>query len=73
MLSVVFTATAVTFAQTIDLMDKEPTYEGGTRKYWIYFFISTVVFFFMLIYVNEWFWAAMPFMLTYLVYALKDV
>ncbi|MEL6667525.1 MAG: hypothetical protein AAFY36_07085 [Bacteroidota bacterium] len=54
-------------------MDKEPTYEGGTRKYWIYFFISTVVFFFMLVYVNEWFWAAMPFMLTYLVYALKDV
>lgn len=51
----------------------EPTYEGGRGKYWIYFLISAVVFILMLIFVDAWFWVSMPFMLTYLVYALGDV
>jgi len=43
------------------------------RRYWLLFLASFVVFVFMLIFVNEWFWVAMPFMLTYLVYGLKMV
>lgn len=39
-------------------------------KYWIYFLIAFVVFMLMLIFMNQWFWVAMPFMLTYLVLAL---
>jgi type IV secretory pathway TrbL component len=38
---------------------------------WVLFLASTVVLVFMLIYVNEWFWLALPFSLTYLVKALK--
>ncbi|MBC6996404.1 hypothetical protein QWY85_03230 [Neolewinella lacunae] len=40
------------------------------RKYWLYFLISFVIFMLMLIFMNQWFWVAMPFMLTYLVLAL---
>ena len=39
-------------------------------KYWLYFLISFVIFMLMLIFMNQWFWVAMPFMLTYLVLAL---
>ncbi|MEL6139981.1 MAG: hypothetical protein AAFU67_00015 [Bacteroidota bacterium] len=45
----------------------------STGRYWLLFLISLVVFFLMLIFVNEWFWVAMPFMLTYLVYAMDVV
>lgn len=38
---------------------------------WVLFLASTVVLVLMLIYVNEWFWLALPFSLTYLVKALK--
>lgn len=38
---------------------------------WVLFLVSTVVLVFMLIYVNEWFWLALPFSLTYLVKALR--
>ncbi len=37
---------------------------------WLLFLVSTVIFFAMIVYVDEWFWVAMPFMLTYLVRAL---
>lgn len=40
------------------------------KKYWLYFFISLVIFTLMLIFMNQWFWVAMPFMLTFLVLAL---
>lgn len=43
------------------------------RRYWLLFLVSFVVFAFMLVFINEWFWVAMPFMLTYLVYSLKMV
>jgi len=39
-------------------------------KYWVFFLISLVIFLFMLIFMNQWFWVSMPFMLTYLVLAL---
>jgi len=37
---------------------------------WILFFVSLVVCILMLIFLNEWFWVALPFVLTYLVKAL---
>ncbi len=37
---------------------------------WILFFISLVICVAMLIWLNEWFWVALPFVLTYLVKAL---
>ena len=46
---------------------------NSSGKDWILFIISTVIMFAMLIWVNEWFWLAMPFSLTYLVKALKMI
>lgn len=43
------------------------------RRFWLLFLVSFVVFTIMIIFVNEWFWVAMPFMLTYLVYSLKMI
>ncbi|THH35541.1 hypothetical protein [Neolewinella litorea] len=40
------------------------------KNYWIYFLISLVIFLLMLIFMNQWFWVSMPFMLTFLVMAL---
>jgi len=37
---------------------------------WIIFLVSTVILIFMLMYMDEWFWVALPFSLTYLVKAL---
>jgi hypothetical protein len=37
---------------------------------WLLFLVFTVIFLLMLVYVDEWFWVPMPFMLTYLVKAL---
>jgi putative copper export protein len=42
----------------------------STGKYWLYFLIAFVIFMFMLIFMNQWFWVSMPFMLTFLVMAL---
>ncbi|MEM6318112.1 MAG: hypothetical protein AAF960_10605 [Bacteroidota bacterium] len=44
-----------------------------TTKYWGLFFVSTVIMIAMLIWLNEWFWLALPFSLTYLVKALGVV
>lgn len=46
---------------------------ANTGKYWMYFFISTVIMVAMLIWMNEWFWLAMPFVFTSLVKALNVV
>ncbi|NJC28396.1 hypothetical protein [Neolewinella antarctica] len=40
------------------------------RKYWLYFFVFFVIFMLMLVFMNQWFWVSMPFMLTFLVMAL---
>ncbi|MEM6964786.1 MAG: hypothetical protein AAF573_08485 [Bacteroidota bacterium] len=50
-------------------MSKEDT--SSTTKDWILFVISTIIMIAMLIWVNEWFWLALPFSLTYLVKALR--
>ena len=42
----------------------------STKTYWLAFLISLVIFFLMLIFLNQWFWVSMPFMLTFLVMAL---
>ena len=42
----------------------------STKRYWMFFLISAVIFFLMLIFLNQWLWVAMPFMLTFLVMAL---
>ena len=50
------------------------TQENTSSKMdWILFIISTIVMFAMLVFMNEWFWLAMPFSLTYLVKALKMI
>lgn len=49
------------------------TSSSDTKKYWLFFLISLVIFLFMLVFVNEWFWVTMPFMLTYLVLAMRVV
>lgn len=45
----------------------------STGKYWVYFIVSTLVMIAMLIWMNEWFWVAMPFSFTSLVKALDVV
>lgn len=45
----------------------------STGKYWILFLVSTLIMIAMLIWMNEWFWLALPFSLTYLVKALNVV
>jgi hypothetical protein len=44
--------------------------QTSTGKYWLYFLIFFIIFILMLIFMNQWFWVAMPFMLTFLVMAL---
>jgi energy-coupling factor transporter transmembrane protein EcfT len=46
------------------------TTKPSRRADWLIFLLSTAVMIFMLIYVNEWFWLAMPFSFTYLAKAL---
>jgi hypothetical protein len=47
------------------------TYSSAdTKKYWLLFFVFFVIFMFMLVFMNQWFWVVMPFMLTFLVMAL---
>ena len=45
----------------------------ATGKYWGLFVISTLIMIAMLIWMNECFWLALPFSLTYLVKALDVV
>jgi hypothetical protein len=47
------------------------TAKNSTVIDWIIFFISTVIMILMLMYMSEWFWVALPFVLTYLVKALR--
>jgi hypothetical protein len=47
--------------------------EESTVKYWILFLITTAILIFMMIFVNEWFWVALPFSLTSLVKALRVI
>ena len=49
------------------------TTNNSTALDWILFLVSTVICVFLLIYANEWFWLALPFVLTYLVRAMKAI
>lgn len=49
------------------------TANSSTLKDWIFFFISLVVIIALLIYASEWFWVALPFVLTYLVKACRAI
>lgn len=40
---------------------------------WLIFLVSLVAMILMLMYMNEWFWVALPFVLTYLAKALKVI
>jgi len=51
-------------------MDSSTT---NRSKYWVLFGISTAVTLALLIFANEWFWAGLPFMLTYLVQAMDKM
>ena len=43
----------------------------STRTYWIIFIVTTVIMILMLIFMNEWFWLALPFSATFLAKALR--
>jgi hypothetical protein len=45
------------------------TKSGGRAIDWIMFLVSTVIMILMLMYADEWFWLALPFVCTYLVKA----
>ncbi len=46
---------------------------SSTRMDWLIFIVSLVIMILMLKYMNEWFWVALPFVLTYLAKALKVI
>jgi hypothetical protein len=45
----------------------------SVTKYWIYFFISSVAIILMLVFVREYFWIALPFVVTSFGKALRLV
>lgn len=47
--------------------------KNSTRTDWIIFFISLAVMIGFFIYADEWFWVALPFVLTYFVRALRMI
>jgi len=51
----------------------QPEKQESTGKYWLLFLVSTAILIFMMIFVNEWFWVALPFSLTSLVKALRVI
>ncbi len=40
---------------------------------WIIFFVSLVAMILLLMYVDEWFWLALPFVLTFFVKAIRVI
>lgn len=40
---------------------------------WILFLVSTVIMILFFMYADEWFWVALPFVLTYFVRALRVI
>ncbi|MBK9017081.1 MAG: hypothetical protein IPM82_25165 [Saprospiraceae bacterium] len=47
------------------------TEKTSTTTSWLLFVVSTVVLLLMLIWVPQWFWAVLPFPLTFLVQAMR--
>lgn len=44
---------------------------ASTKTDWLLFIVSTIAMVAMLIWADEWFWVALPFVLTYFVRALR--
>lgn len=51
----------------------ETTAKKSNTLDWIIFFVSTVICIALLMYASEWFWLALPFVLTYLVKAMRVI
>lgn len=49
------------------------TANESSKKYWIYFGISFVIIVLLLAYASEFFWIALPFVLTFLVKAFNAI
>jgi hypothetical protein len=47
------------------------TTNNSTTKDWIYFFISLAAMIGLFVVADEWFWLALPFVLTYFVKAIR--
>lgn len=63
-----------TFAAHLNMaFMNEETVTQSTRKYWLLFALSTFLTILMLIFVNEWFWVGLPFVLTFFVQALDKM
>jgi hypothetical protein len=61
----------ITFAQAkTENMDAT---KKSTGLDWIIFFVSLVAIVLLLMYADEWFWLALPFVLTYFVKAIRVI
>jgi hypothetical protein len=49
------------------------TTSKSTRLDWIIFFVSLFVMILFFIFADEWFWVALPFVLTYFVRAIRVI
>ena len=49
------------------------TSNSSKRSDWMFFLLSLVVTILLLVFVTEWFWLGLPFLLTYLVRALDSM
>ena len=47
--------------------------EGSTMFWWLIFAVTTIITIYMVIFVDEWFWLALPFSLTSLTKALRVI
>ena len=59
--------------QILRTMETTSTSKSSKGMDWILFLVFLVIFVLMLMYVDEFFWVPMPFMLTYLVKALDSM
>ena len=65
--SLVFSLFRFTFAKNTNM----ETVKDTTKSDWVIFLISLAGMIALLAYADEWFWLALPFVLTYFVTALK--
>ena len=61
----------ITFATNMRLM--ETTSKSSKSMDWILFLLSLIVTILLLIFVTEWFWVSLPFLINYLVKALDSM
>lgn len=61
----------ITFVTNMRLM--ETTSKSSKSMDWVLFLLSLIVTILLLIFVTEWFWVSLPFLITYLVKALDSM